>query len=294
MADNLVLGRGKVYFAPYAHGTTTGGTKGYFGNTPSLEMAVAVTNLDHYSSEGGLKVKNKSVQLQTDVTLNFSTDNISVPNLMLWFGGNNTESLPSDGPSDIGTLVFIGSASQIYGALFFESDNPVGDNVNYWFPYVALRPNGNYALKGDAWQTLGFIGEALKRDTATERFYAFTPVGGAASSDAALDTSPTYITTDSVGVGASVTPATGGTVTATGGVHSVASTISYTLTGGNEAWAFYHNGTANVGSGVQVTGASGTHATVLPTATGSYTVKLYGNSAGTGSVLGTSSSITIT
>lgn len=198
MAENLVLGRGKMFFKPYPRGTTTGGTRGYFGNTPSLEMAVAVTNLDHYSSEQGLKIKDKSVQLQTDVTLNFSTDNISVPNLMLWFGSNNSGALPTDAPTDIGTMAFVGSASQIYGSLEFLSDNPVGDNLNYWFPYVALRPNGNYSLKGDAWQTLTFVGEALKRDTASERFYAYTPVGGVNTSDAALITTPVYLTTAEV------------------------------------------------------------------------------------------------
>lgn len=203
MAENLVLGRGKVFFTPYVKGTTTGGTKGYFGNTPDLTMAVANTNLDHYSSESGIKVKDKSVQLQVDVTLTFATDNIVVPNLMLWFGGTATGTPPADAPTTIGTVAFIGTAAQIYGALFFESDNPVGDNLNYWFPYVAIRPNGNYALKGDAWQSLSFTGEALKRDTLTERFYAYTPVGGVATSDAALDTTTPYLSTTTVGAAVS-------------------------------------------------------------------------------------------
>jgi hypothetical protein len=241
MADNLVLGRGKVYFAPYPKGQTTGGTKGYFGNTPEFALAQNVTNLDHYSAESGLKVKDRTVQLQTDASLTFATDNISVPNLMLWFGGNSTGAAPSDAPADVGSLVFIGSASQIYGALWFESDNPVGDNLNYWFPYVALRPNGNYALKGDAWQTLGFIGEALKRDPASERFYAYLPPGGGSDSTAADDTDPTYLTKSDVdqATGAG-TPATGGTVTApTPEVHATPVNVSYTLTGGTLGYLAY-------------------------------------------------------
>ena len=195
-AENLVLGRGKMYFAPYFPNTQTGGTKGYFGNTPELTMAVATTKLDHYSSEQGLKVKDRSVQLQADLTLTFSTDNISPANLALWFGGKNAGTQPIDAPTDLGTLTLIGSSSQIYGALFFESDNPVGQNTNYWFPYVALTPNGNFALKGDAWQTLSFTGEALKRDAQTERFYAYLPTSG--TSTAAADINPTYLSTDSV------------------------------------------------------------------------------------------------
>lgn len=296
MADNLVLGRGKVYFAPYTKGTTTGGTKGYFGNTPEFGLAQNVTNLDHYSAEGGLKVKDRTVQLQVDASITFSTDNIEVPNLMLWFGGNSTGTAPADAPADLGTLSFIGSSSQIYGALWFEADNPVGNNINYWFPYVSLRPNGNYALKGDAWQTLGFIGEALKRDAATERFYAYIPPGGPADSTAADDLDPTYITSDSVNEATSPgsgTPATSGTVTApTPEVHGTAAAITYTLVGGTSAYLAYHNGTTEVGGRHPVSGTSGTWNATAPVA-GTYTVKMYPVSSG-GSSIATSASVTVT
>lgn len=186
MADNLVLGRGKLFFSPYAPHTTVGGVKGYFGNTPTLSMTQANTKLDHYSSEGGLKVKDRSVLLQTDVMLTFDTDNIDIGNLILWFGGAAIGTLPADAPltASIGAIALIGKASQIFGALTFEADNPVGDNLNYWFPYVMLAPTGTFALKGDVWQTLSFSCEALKRDALTERVYVFTPplpVGSAVS-----------------------------------------------------------------------------------------------------------------
>lgn len=293
MTENLVVGRGKVYFKPYLRGMTTGGTKGFLGNVPEFSLAQNVTNLDHYSSTGGLKVKDKTVQLQVDATITFTTDDISLANLQLWFGGASTGSAPSDAPSDIGTLAVIGSSSQIYGALFYEADNPVGQNINIWAPYVSLRPNGNYGLIADTWQSLGFIAECLKRDTSSERVYIYTPTGGASSSDAAADTSPTYLTQANIDIASTVPdPASGGTVTGHAGVAAAASTIEYTLTGGNEAWAFYHNGTAIVGSAKLLTGASGSVATVLPVA-GTYTVKAYDNSAGTGSAIATSSSITV-
>lgn len=293
MAENLVVGRGKVYFAPYLRGQTTGGVRGFFGNVPSFSLSQNVTNLDHYSSTGGLKVKDKTTQLQVDATVTFDTDDISVPNLQLWFGGSSSGSLPSDAPSDIGTSAIIGSSSQIFGALFFLADNPVGNNGNFWAPYVSLRPNAAFSLIADTWQSLGFIAECLKRDSASERFYWFTPTGGLASSDAALDTNPTYITQDSIDVSSTpATPASSATVTApsteTAG-SSVA--VTYALTGGDEAWLQYHNGTINVGSRVLVAGASGTVHLTAPTA-GTYTVKAYGAASG-GSSIGTSSSITV-
>ena len=189
--DNLVLGRGKLFFTPYAPNTTTGGTRGYFGNTPQLSLAQTSTKLDHYSSEGGLKIKDKSVILQTDLSLTFDTDNVDVGNLVLFFGGLTTGAAPLDAPSGLGSLVVIGKQNAIYGALTFESDNPVGENMNYWFPYVMLAPTGTLSLKGDAWQTLNFMADALKRDNQTERMYGYKPTTGNASA-AAADTTPFF------------------------------------------------------------------------------------------------------
>ena len=190
MADNLVLGRGKLFFTPYAPNTTTGGVKGYFGNTPQLNLAQTNTKLDHYSSEGGLKTKDKSILLQTDVSLSFDTDNIDVGNLILFFGGLTTGTAPADAPTNLGSLVVIGKQNAIYGAMIFESDNPVGDNMNYWFPYVMLAPTGTFALKGDAWQTLNFMADCLKRDPATERMYGYKPLVGNVSVAATDLTAP--------------------------------------------------------------------------------------------------------
>lgn len=290
MADNLVLGRGKLFFTPYAPGETTGGTPGYFGNTPSLGLAQTNTKLDHYSSEGGLKVKDKSVLLQTDVTLTFDTDNINFGNLILWFGGANAGTLPADAPTGVGTLAFIGKADAIYGSLMYKSDNPVGDNVNYWFPYVNLTPNGTFALKGDTWQTLSFTCECLKRDAATERFYAYTPTTPAG--DAFGDTTPTFTPATASVATSGVDIASGGTVTvpATGTVNTPF-TASYTLTGGDTAYAVLHNGTANVGTPKLISGATGT-TQFTATTTGAKTVKITSDPAGA-TVLATSGTITI-
>lgn len=291
MADNLVLGRGKLFFEPYLLGQTTGGTKGYFGDTTDVTLAQNVTKLDHYSSEGGLKVKDRTVELQRDMTITFTCDNISTGNLTLWFGGSAGGTEPSDAPTDIGDLLLIGKANAIYGAMFFEEDNGVGTNVNYWFPYVNLTPNGNYALKGDAWQTMGFTAEVLKRDDDTERLYIYGEANGSsvAPTDASLEFTPM-----SAGV-ASGTIATGGSVTHSGGeVHEVPFNATFTLTGGNVAYASLHDGTAVAGAVHPISGASGTITGLTAPASGTYTIKLYANSARTGSVLATSSSITVT
>lgn len=90
---NLTLGRGKLFFdrftpAQVAAGITAA-TRGegefYIGNTPALSMTSESEDLDHFDSDGGVRVKDDSVQLQLDRTGSFTTDNITVGNLALLF-----------------------------------------------------------------------------------------------------------------------------------------------------------------------------------------------------------------
>lgn len=57
----------------------------------------------------------------------------------------------------------ISGSDPIYGALRFVSDNPKGANRDYYFPYVKLAPDGDFALKGDEWQQIGFTFDILKK-----------------------------------------------------------------------------------------------------------------------------------
>lgn len=67
--------------------------------------------------------------------------------------------------------VISGSAGNLEGELFYKSFNPKGDKIDYLFPYVQLRPSGDFSLKGDEWQQITFEFEALKRDDTVETVY---------------------------------------------------------------------------------------------------------------------------
>lgn len=290
MADNLTLGRGKVFFAPYLKGAVTGGQKYHMGNAPTFSLSQTAQSLDHYNSEAGLKVLDRTVVLSEDMAVAFTLDDINLGNMTLWFGGDTSGVDPADAPTDIGDLQIIGKSQSMYGGLYFEADNPEGDNNNYWFPYVNLQPNGNVDLIGDNWQTMGFNARVLKRDVLTERVYVYQLSGGASA--AASDTSPKLTPMTAGAVGATI--ATSGTVTAaTPQVHAVPFNATFTLTGGTAAYAYLHDGTSIVGTGDIVTGASGSIIGLTAPASGTYTVKLYKNSDGSGSAIGTSSSITV-
>jgi hypothetical protein len=57
----------------------------------------------------------------------------------------------------------------VYGRLEYISDNPVGSNFNYLWPYVKLTADGDLALKGDEWQVMNFSFEVLQLNSTTPR-----------------------------------------------------------------------------------------------------------------------------
>lgn len=63
--------------------------------------------------------------------------------------------------------VIISSDEIIEGSLRFESDNPTGNQKNYFIPLITISADGDYALKGDDWQALGFTFDVLKKDALT-------------------------------------------------------------------------------------------------------------------------------
>lgn len=65
----------------------------------------------------------------------------------------------------------ISSSQSIYGSIRFVSDNPKGVNRDYYMPYVKLSPDGDYNLKGDDWQQMGFTMEILKKASNMEAVY---------------------------------------------------------------------------------------------------------------------------
>lgn len=247
-----VIGRGRLFFDQFAAGTKTGEGELYFGNTPELSQTMDTETLDHYDSDRGLNVKDESVTLENNLTLTFTTDNISPENIALWFAGE-TKSLVSTGGTELTSefegvtrgrfyqlgvtantptgarnitnvtvtkgeapgspvtltgnidvdlekgriyiepdapgiddddnitvtydedgssrTMIIGKGQEIRGALRFLSANPVGAQRDYFWPYVKLTANGDYALKGSEWQQMSFSVEVLKKDNATDLVY---------------------------------------------------------------------------------------------------------------------------
>lgn len=123
MPNNYVIGRGKLYFDQFVTGTQTPTGERYLGNTPALTINSAYQNLDHYSSDEGLRVKDDSVQLQIDRTGSFQCDNISMQNCALMFGA--AASSETQGTDTGQSEVFIVQQDHSY-QLGSNDDHPQG------------------------------------------------------------------------------------------------------------------------------------------------------------------------
>lgn len=59
----------------------------------------------------------------------------------------------------------ISGSEPVEGAMMYVTKNPKGTDCVFYMPYIKITPNGDYALKGDEWQTIPLSLEILKPST---------------------------------------------------------------------------------------------------------------------------------
>ena len=81
--DNYTLGKGIVYFDK--KNATTGLYEGErdLGNAPAFSFSIAVEKLEHYSSRGGLRTKDKEIISELTPSVAFTLDEVTKENLAL-------------------------------------------------------------------------------------------------------------------------------------------------------------------------------------------------------------------
>lgn len=86
--DNYTLGKGVVFFDQLVSGSFQGERD--LGNAPAFTFNIALEKLEHYSSRGGLKAKDKEIISQITPGLAFTLDEINKENLALLTLGDVT------------------------------------------------------------------------------------------------------------------------------------------------------------------------------------------------------------
>lgn len=130
---NFTLGRGRIFFdrftpAQVAAGiaaATQGQGERYFGNTPEVNVTSAEETLDHFSSEGGIRVKDDSVSLQLDRTGALTCDNISAENLALLFLSDGVDTVTQSSGTAINWTVT--ASPGLFYQIGSSATNPTGD-----------------------------------------------------------------------------------------------------------------------------------------------------------------------
>ncbi|MER9680862.1 hypothetical protein NKJ23_16220 [Mesorhizobium sp. M0184] len=89
-SNNLLVPRGKIFFAKYLAGTQTPGPFREFGNCPEFTLTRESETLQHYCSQQGLKVLDKQLVISSTMNGSVLTDDIKTENLAYWYLGNTT------------------------------------------------------------------------------------------------------------------------------------------------------------------------------------------------------------
>lgn len=88
---NYALGRGKLFFAMFAAGTLVAADgQRYFGNTPEFSTTSESEELEHFDSDNGVNIKDDSVTLSNTRSGSFTTDNISLDNVAMFYLGEKS------------------------------------------------------------------------------------------------------------------------------------------------------------------------------------------------------------
>jgi hypothetical protein len=120
---NYAVGRGEVYFDRFADGTQNVTGELYLGNTPEFNTTSETEELEHFDSDHGLNEKDDSVTLSNARSGNFTTDNISVDNIALFFSGAAGQTTYTSATAQ--TAVIIAKQGR-YFQLGVTTQNPAG------------------------------------------------------------------------------------------------------------------------------------------------------------------------
>jgi len=110
--ENYTLGKGRLFFNKHDSTGALTGEKS-LGNAPALTFSMAVEKLDHYSSQSGLRAKDKSVVVEVTPTLNFTLDEVNVNNLEMLFYGSSVAASQILGES-LDTAITTSSTQGLY------------------------------------------------------------------------------------------------------------------------------------------------------------------------------------
>jgi hypothetical protein len=144
------------------------------GNVTQFEFTPTVEKLDHFSSRGGVREKDRSVVVSVSGSIVVTMEEFTVKNFALALLG--TEDTDSNGRG----VVEILAAVTKRGALKFVGTNDIGQRYDWLFPAVEFSPSSGISPLSDEWGNMEITGEVTKKDGS---FGTLTHMGGEGEDD---------------------------------------------------------------------------------------------------------------
>lgn len=166
VGSGTLFGSSTVVHPTVAASATTGVVSltakaaGTAGNSIGLSKVGTDISVSGATLTGGSASGGATFDIGTDYTIDFETGRIEIVptgNIATGTDIEITYSLLANTQERV-----ISGTAAVEGALMYIANNPKGKNFDYMMGYVNIRPNGDYALKGDEWQQIPFTIDILK------------------------------------------------------------------------------------------------------------------------------------
>lgn len=132
------------------------------GNVPEFEFTPTIERLDHFSSRGGVREKDRSVVVEKGGTLRMVMEEWTARNLAMALMSSVTELSP-DGSIEIDIF----SENVIVAEVRFVGTNEIGPQFTWNFPRVEFAPSAAINPISDEWGQLEVSGEVVAAGSPT-------------------------------------------------------------------------------------------------------------------------------
>jgi hypothetical protein len=121
------------------------------GNAPMFDFTPTVAAIDHFSSRGGVKKKDKKITSELSASLKLQLDEMTPENLKLHMMGTDLDSA--------GDKFSVLTQAEVLGAVRLIGTNDIGIRVQIDFPNVSFTPSNALALIGDVVAVMELTGD---------------------------------------------------------------------------------------------------------------------------------------
>ena len=146
---NYFIGKGTIVWTPTAGSPTT------LGNAPEFELTPEIETLEHFSSQTGVRSKDREIILEKTLSLRIVLDEITPENLAMALLG--TVSTNSDGDKEFS----IYTESDLDGAIVLTGTNDIGNKFTVNLPSVSFIPSGTLGFISDEFGQIELTGDVL-------------------------------------------------------------------------------------------------------------------------------------